>query len=271
MIPKPVTPRSWWLTVAAFLMSSVVACAGALLTSAKAAGTSSLGLRAVGTTGTLVAGPDQFAVTGNTTVNISVARLSGGTTRVVAGPDSSLPRAVQFPSYVGSGTYPRAVVRLLQRSGDALSPGSSNFQYGAVFRLNTVSAGRSVDNGNNLFQRGLYADRAQFKLQIDHGYPSCLVKGSAGRVFVRSNVKLAPDTWYRTTCSRVGSRLAVSVTRHGSASTVSRSVGGSSGTLTFASSVRASIGGKLAYSGAVVSSTDQFNGAVARVWVGPAS
>ncbi len=252
-------------------MSLAVGGAGALLASAEAAGTSRLALQAVGTTGTLVTGPDHFAVAGNTKVSISVGSLSGGTTRVVAGPDSSLPKAVQFPSYVGSGTYPRAVVRLLQSSGDALSPGASNFQYGAVFRLNTVSSGRSVDNGNNLFQRGLYADRAQFKLQIDHGYPSCLVKGSAGRVFVRSSVKVTPGTWYRTTCSRVGSRVTVAVSRYGAATTVSRSVAGSSGTLTFGSSVRASIGGKLAYSGAVLSSTDQFNGAVARVWVGPPS
>jgi len=271
MLPKPVAPRSWWLTVAAFLMSSAVACAGALVASAQAAGTSNLGLQAVGTTGTIVTGADHFAASGDTTVNISVGSLSGGTTRVVAGPDSDLPNAVQFPSYVRSGTYPRAVVRLLQSSGDALSPGASDFEYGAVFRLNAVSSGRSADNGNNLFQRGLYADRAQFKLQIDSGYPSCLVKGSTGRVFAKSNVKLAPDTWYRATCSRIGSRVAVAVTRYGAASTVSRSVGGSIGTLTFGSSVRASIGGKLSNSGALVSSTDQFNGAVASVWVGPAS
>jgi len=220
-----------------------------------------------------VTGAGQFAVGGDTTVAISVASLSGGRAKVVAGPDSALPRAVQFPSYVRSGTYPRAVVRLAPTSGAALSPGTSTFEYGAVFRLDASSSGRSIDNGNNLFQRGLYADRAQLKLQIDHGYPSCLVKGSAGRVYARSNMKVTPDTWYRATCSRVGSRLTVAVTRHGgSFTTVSKSVGGSTGTLTFGSSVRASIGGKLTSSGAIVSSsTDQFNGAVARVWISRAS
>ena len=272
MTLKPVAPRSWRRTAACSLVSVAVACAGDLaVNSAQAAGTSSLALQAIGTTGTTVTGADQFDVTGDTTVGISVAALSGGSTKVVAGPDSALPRAVQFPAYVRSGTYPRAVVRLAQTSGDALSPGSSDFEYGAVFRLNALSSGRSIDNGNNLFQRGLYADRAQFKLQIDHGYPSCLVKGSAGRVFAKSSVKVTPDTWYRATCSRVGSRVTVAVTRYGAATTVTKGVSGSSGTLTFGSSVRASIGGKLTSSGAVVSSTDQFNGAVARAWVGPAS
>ena len=273
MMPKPVGLRSWRHTVAGSLLSLALACAGALVVSAEAASTSSLALQAIGTTGTIVTGADQFAVDGDTTVAISVAGLSGGTAKVVAGPDSALPRAVQFPSYVSSGTYPRAVVRLTPTSGDALSPGSSDFEYGAVFRLNALSSGRSIDNGNNLFQRGLYADRAQFKLQIDYGYPSCLVKGSAGRVFARSSIKVTPDTWYSATCSRVGSLVTVAVTRYGgAATTVSKVVSGSTGTLTFGSSVRASLGGKLTSSGAVVSSsTDQFNGAVAKAWIGPAS
>ena len=270
MMPKPLGLQSWRHPVASSVMSCAVACAGALaVVSAQAASTSSLALQATGTTGTIVTGADQFAVDGDTTVAVSVASLSGGSVKVVTGPDSALPRAVQFPSYVSSGTYPRAVVRLTPQSGDALSPGSSAFEYGAVFRLNATSSGRSIDNGNNLFQRGLYADRAQFKLQIDHGYPSCQVKGSAGRVYARSSIKVTPDVWYHATCSRVGSRVTVGVTRYGgSATTVSKVVGGSTGTLTFGSSVRASIGGKLTSSGAVVaSSTDQFNGAVARVWI----
>ncbi len=270
MMPKPVGLRSWRHAAAGSLMSCAAVCVGALeAVSAQAASTSSLTLQATGATGTIVTGSDQFQVSGDTTVAISVAKLSGGNVRVVTGPDSSLPRAVQFPSYVKSGTYPRAVVRLLPTSGNALSPGSSDFEYGAVFRLNATSSGRSIDNGNNLFQRGLYSSPSQLKLQIDGGYPSCLVKGSAGRVFVKSGTKVAPDTWYRATCSRVGSRVTVGVTRYGgAATTASKAVSGSTGTMSFGSTVRASIGGKLTSSGAVVSSsTDQFNGAVARAWI----
>ena len=274
MISKPVGLPSRRHTAAGSLMVFVVACAGALeVLSAQAASTSTLALQARGTTGTTVTGADQFTVGGDTTVAISVAGLNGGSAKVVAGPDSTLPRAVQFPPYVTSGTYPRAVVRLIPRSGAALSPGSSGFAYGAVFRLNASSSGRSIDNGNNLFQRGLYADRSQFKLQIDHGYPSCLVRGSAGRVTARSSIKVTPDKWYRATCSRVGSRVTVGVARYGgAASTVTKVFSGSTGTLTFGSSVRTSIGGKLTSTGAVESSsTDQFNGAVARAWIRPTS
>ena len=269
MLRKSVGVPRWRHPAAGSLISAVVVCAGALeVATAQAASTSSLTLQATGPIGTTVTGADQFDVGGSTTVNISVAKLSGGNLKVVSGPDGSRPRAVQFPSYVGSGTYPRAVLRLNPVAGDALAPGSSDFEYGAVFRLNAKSSGRSIDNGNNLLQRGLYSGPAQFKLQVDGGYPSCSVRGSAGRAYVKSGVKVAADRWYRAACSRSGSRVTVSVTPYGGATTVSRSVTHSSGTLSFKSSLPTSIGGKLTSTGAVVSSsTDQFNGAVASAWV----
>jgi hypothetical protein len=224
-------------------------------------------VKARGTGGSVVTGTDQLAISG-TTAEVAVARTSGGNATVVRGPDSSLPRAVKFPAYVASGTYPRAVVRLSSMSGGAVSPGTADFEYGAVFRLNAISSGRSMDNGNNLLQRGLYGNPAQFKLQVDKGYPSCLVRGSNGQVYVASATKLVPDAWYRVTCSRIGSRLTVSVVRHtSSAKTVSRSASGSAGRVAFSSSVVASVGGKLTSSGKVASSTDQFNGAVASAWI----
>jgi hypothetical protein len=229
---------------------------------------SSLSMRAAGPTGSHVQGGGQFVVGGNTSVKISVASLSGGKARVAAGPSRALPRAVDFPSYVASGSYPRAVVRLAPASGGALSPGAGGFEFGAVLRLDAASSGRSVDNGNNLLQRGLYGDSSQFKLQLDGGYPSCLVRGSSGQVSVRSATKVASNSWYTVTCSRVGTRVSIKVQRYGSsAAPASRSAGGSTGTVTFRTSVPASIGGKLTSAGSVASSTDQFNGAVARAWV----
>ena len=131
-------------------------------------------------------------------MKISVARLSGGNATVVAGPDSILPRAVQFPSYVGSGTYPRAVVGLTPLTGSALS------------RIHRLRVRRSLPAELHLvgtidrqreqpLQRGLYGDPSQFKLQIDHGYPSCLVRGSSGQVSIASSAKITPDRWYRVT------------------------------------------------------------------------
>ena len=269
-MPRPIGLTSRRNAAAGSLTALAIAwCAASGVGGAQAVTPSSLTLQAIGATGTIVTGADQFVVGGDTTVKISVARLSGGNATVVAGPDSILPRAVQFPSYVGSGTYPRAVVGLTPLTGSALSPGSTDFEYGAVFRLNATSSGRSIDNGNNLLQRGLYGDPSQFKLQIDHGYPSCLVRGSAGQVSIASSARITPDRWYRATCSRVGSRVTVQVTPYGSAATpVSNVRSGSTGTLAFGLSLPASIGGKLTPAGAVVSSsTDQFNGAVANAWV----
>ena len=154
----------------------------------EAASPNSLTMAVVGTTGTVVTGPGQFTVGGDTPVRIAVARLSGGNAKVVTGPDGVSP-AVQFPAYVKSGTYPRAVVGVTPTSGGGLSPGASDFEYGAVFRLDATSSGRSIDNGDNLFQRGLYEDSAQFKLQIDKGYPSCRVRGSGGQGFVTSKTQ----------------------------------------------------------------------------------
>ena len=232
-----------------------------------AATANSLTMQVVGTTGTVATGADQFTVGGDTSVKVAVAKLSGGNAKVVAGPDSST-QAMQFPAYVNSGTYPRAVITATPTSGGGLSPGASDFEYGAVFRLNATSSGRSIDNGDNLFQRGLYEDSSQFKLQIDHGYPSCRVRGSGGQVFASSSLKVTPDKWYRATCSRVGSKVTVQVVAFGSTATpVSNVANGSAGTLSFPASLPAAIGGKVSSSGAVISSaTDQFNGAVANVW-----
>lgn len=267
-MPEPVGTRRTNV-VASGASALALAVSGTLgVAGAHAADTSSLTVRATGSTGTTVKSTSQFVIGGNTPVKIAVASLSGGTAKIAAGPSSALPRSVRFPSYVASGTYPRAVVRMSPSSGGALSPGSTGFEFGAVLRLDAASSGRSVDNGNNLLQRGLYGHSSQFKLQLDHGYPSCLVRGSSGQVAVKSGTKVAPDKWYRITCTRMGSKVTVQVARYGaSTAPTSRSASGSTGTVSFASSVPASIGGKLTSSGAVASSNDQFNGAVASAWV----
>jgi hypothetical protein len=189
----------------------------------------------------------------------------------VPGPDSALPKAIRLPSYVASGPYPRAVVSLTPVSGHALSPGSSSFSFGAVYRLDATSSGRSLDDGDNVFQRGRYGDRSVWKLQVDDGHPSCLVKGTGGQAFVRSPATVTADRWYRTTCTRVGTTLSVEVRPYaGGTAGVRTTVDAASGDVSFHSTPPASIGGKLttdAGTAVVASGTDQLNGAVARVWV----
>ena len=220
-----------------------------------------------GTIGTVVTGASQFTVTGDTTLSMSVAQISGGQAHVVAGPGGSLPSAIKFPAYVSSGTYPRAVVRATPTSGEALDPGYADFEFGAVMRLNAVSSGRTEDNGDNVFQRGLFNEPSMFKLQLDGGRPSCFVRGASGLATVRSSVSVARGSWYTVRCSRAGGQLSIDVTAWGSSTKVRTSVWQASGNVSFPSSRAASIGGKLDSLGEIVSgASDQMNGAVAQVW-----
>jgi len=257
-------------------MRRSTACASVLLavtTSLVGVGSSSaatrlLTLNAVGAPLTLVSGSSQLAATGGTTVRIAMARLSGGNAVVVAGPSATLPRALQFPPYVASGVYPRAVVEVTPVSGSGLTPGASNFRYGAVFRLGRTSSGRAIDNGDNVFQRGLSSEGSMFKLDVDHGRPSCKVNGTAGPALVRSGVVVRRGAWYKAWCSRVGSTLSIEVKPYGSAALPHRNVvSGSTGTIAFAANRPATIGGKASAVGTMVeAATDQLNGAVAQVW-----
>lgn len=118
----------------AALPAVVATFAGALGAPAAVAATPSLTLTSVGSPATRVSGSGQLASSGDTGVDITVAQLSGGQATVTAGPDGALPKAVQFPPYVASGTYPRAVVRVAPTSGAGLDPGSADFEFGAVLR-----------------------------------------------------------------------------------------------------------------------------------------
>lgn len=253
----------------ATLGSTVLALAtsGGLGFSASAVTAPTVRVTATGSSGTTVSGSGQLAVTGDTTAAITVAHLSGGNAVLAPGPGAGLPSAVQFPPYVASGTYPRAVVRVGPSSGAGLDPGSADFEYGAVLRLDPTSSGRSVDNGDNVFQRGLSYEASMFKLQADSGRPSCRVRGSSGEVFVRSTTTLTRGSWYTARCSRTASQLSIEVSRYGSTTVVRTVATGPTGALSFPAGRPAAIGGKLNASGDIVSSSsDQLNGAVAQVW-----
>jgi hypothetical protein len=253
-------------TVCASVLVAVTA--GLVGVGPSSAATPLLSLTVAGARQTLVSGSSQLAASGGTSVRIAVARLSGGRPVVVTGPSASLPRAIQFPPYVASGVYPRAVVEVTPVSGSGLTPGASDFRYGAVFRLGRTSSGRAIDNGDNVFQRGLSSEGSLFKLDVDHGRPSCKVKGTAGPVLVRSAVVVRRGSWYKAWCSRVGSTLSIEVKAYGSAALPRRNVAyGSAGTIGFAANRPATIGGKADARGTMVGgATDQLNGAVAQVW-----
>ena len=260
-------PRSL-RAVAVSVFSLALVGSGAVLAGAQAAPAGSLTLTADGGVGTLVSSVSQLAVGGDTSVDVGVVDLDGGGVRTVVGPGLALPLALQFPAYGDGSSYPRAVVGVTPTSGDALSPGSSDFSFGAVFRLDATSSGDSVDNGDNLFQRGLFYEDSLYKLQLDHGRPACMVRGSAGRVKARLDSTITPDRWYRATCSRVGNRVSLAVTPYAGGETDRSDSSGEIGSLRFPASRPASIGGKLDASGGMIQrASDQFNGAVAQVWI----
>jgi hypothetical protein len=62
---------------------------------------------------------------------------------------------------------------------DVLEARLGDFRFGAAFRLDAVSQGSRADNGDNLVQRGLSGDPAQYKLQLDGRVPACRVQGAA--------------------------------------------------------------------------------------------
>jgi hypothetical protein len=220
-------------------------------------------------------GYSTFANSGNAVLGISVVRdhggvLTDGNPRVRPLED----RAIRYPRHSSEVNAPHAVVQVVDRRGsDDLSPGSRTFRFGADFVLDRVSedsgsGGR--DNGDNLLQRGLFDQGAQYKVQLDHRVPSCRVKGSLGVVSVSSSVqRVRPEVWYRVRCVRVGSQLSIVLTAWSSSGqTKTRdSATGPIGAVSPRRSVPVSIGGKLAERDVINHASDQFNGRIDNVVV----
>ena len=242
--------------------------AGGVLSGAQADSTNVLSLSADGAIGALVRDAEPLALGGDTSVDIDVVGVNGGRVSLVPGP-GLLQSAVRFPSYDDDGaTYPRAALSLTPTAGGALAPGSGNFVYSGLYKLDAVSSGGASDNGDNLFQRGVWSEDSMFKLQVDRGYPACVVKGSLGLVSVKSPTRVERDVWYRTTCRRVGDTVSVSVNAYGSTDVARTEASGEIGELSFRATRPASIGGKVDPDGDLLqSASDQFNGAVAQVWI----
>jgi hypothetical protein len=98
-------------------------------------------------------------------------------------------------------------------------PGKRQFAVAVAFR---APSGMKIFNGTdspNLVQKGRYASRGQWKLQLtdrDGGSVQCRMKGSAGAVLVTSGVgQVASDKkWHRATCVRRGGKVALVVDGH---------------------------------------------------------
>jgi hypothetical protein len=178
--------------------------------------------------------------------------------------------AADYPAFDGSTRGPRAVVAVTNAGAtDALSPGAASFAFGADVRRDPVSTGTPSDNGNNVVQRGLFGDVAQFKVQLDNGHPLCRVKGDLGVLSVNSRLFLRSNTWYRIICVRQvsvsGDHLALTVAPVRLDGTPGPAVSSSSAVLPvgdtgFSYDTPLSVGGKLNPNLTIVAASDQFNG-----------
>jgi hypothetical protein len=217
-----------------------------------------------------------LANVGSATVAVTVVTAHGGRLRArhVKTVGS---RVADYPAYDGRADGPRAVVSVLPvGSDDPLEPLGASFRFGVDARLDAKSQGTSADDGNNLIQRGLFSDGAQFKIQEDSRTLSCRVQGQSGALMVVSKVRPRAKAWYRIRCARNvvsgGDRLVIAVrTIRGPGSlgpvTKTWSPTGQVGVLDFAPSTPLSVGGKLTGPTAVHPASDQFNGMLDNAFV----
>jgi hypothetical protein len=212
---------------------------------------------------------------GDGPVEASIVTSHGGTLTIAAS-RAGQGDAARFPAFDPTESGQRAVVEIENRTDtDVLAPRSRDFAWSAAFKVDARSSdhsGTSYDDGDNLFQRGLYDDD-QYKLDVDDHQPGCRLRGStgdAGAVRVVAPVTVSPDKWYRATCDRSGDRLTITVVAFDAEGRATRSWTNSAtssvgfGSLTWKDiKTPVTIGGKLdADATPADGSTDQFNGVV---------
>jgi hypothetical protein len=201
---------------------------------------------------------------------LRVHRATWGNGRIVQSRAPHGP-AVRLPAF--RSTHPGfAMIRVDNiREPDRMRPGDGDFAFGASFSLDRISDGSAADNGDNLIQRGVFKSPSQYKIQLDQRRVSCLVRGMDGAVVVEGAHPVRPEHWYRVECVRRGESVVLKIAAIDKDGRGPRSITrhrGPIGAVTMPLDTPLSIGGKLAGDGTLhPTSTDQFNGAVAHVFL----
>jgi hypothetical protein len=214
---------------------------------------------------------------GTADITVSWSRIDDGRAEPTAGPDGT--PALDMPDFTTETPYPRAALVVRNATDtDDLSPGTQDFTWGADFQLDAVStAATGHDNGDNLLQRGLWGQGAEYKAEVDLRRASCVVHGTEGTLLVRAEMDAEPGKWYRMRCSRDSEGLTVTARELGSdgwGPEIEARVTGPVGSVDYPASTPVSIGGKVTPDGTLVqSATDQFNGLIANpvIQIGTAS
>jgi hypothetical protein len=213
-------------------------------------------------------GAGDLDVHGARPASVTVVTASAGRLRAMGGLAGRT--AIGLPAYSSKSDEPIAIVAVRPR-GSWMTPVEGDIDLEVDLELDKVTSGTKRDNGDNVQQRGLYVNEAQYKLQVDHHRPSCLMRGIGGQVIARVPELLQPEQWYRIRCTRDHDEVFLAVSRldeQGSpVSTRTAVARGEIGAMEFPASSPMSIGGKLAPDGSPAAATDQFNGLLDRVRV----
>jgi hypothetical protein len=218
-------------------------------------------------------GSNPFQVTSQgSDVKVDVRRENMPVGRVTSGDGS---RGLRFPHFLADVEAPRMVLVLQPEEPAAASvdpTSGGDFTFGADVKLDRNAGSGIFDNGDNVVQRGLFADPSQYKLQVDKRVPSCTVKSPLARAFVNAPEPMQPG-WYRIVCDYHDGVLTVSTSRmeNGVAGEpVQASVTEDLGPLVFNPATPVVVGGKIGSNGLLVRrQPDQFNGALDNVFVAP--
>ena len=201
---------------------------------------------------------------GDVPATISVATFGGGRLTWAEGWEGG---GVRTPAYGPAAGAPAAAL-VAEPTADALQPREHDFTLGVDFSSDGSVRGRSGDDGDNLVQRGRFDGRAQLKLQLDHGVPSCRLAGADGAVVVSAGEAVMPRRWYRLTCERAAGLVLLRLKDLES----DQSVGewredADPGDIRFGD-VPVAVGAKVSDSGRIdPAGTDQFHGVIDRVYI----
>lgn len=118
-------------------------------------------------------------------------------------------QALRFPAVCAvTEGCPRAMVAIAHEA--ALDPAEKDFSYGAGVLLPADQTAQ----GSNIVQKGRFGSSGgQWKLQVDtlDGKPSCVVRGEASLLAVRSTESIADGQWHDVMCTKDDSGVSIEV------------------------------------------------------------
>jgi len=102
----------------------------------------------------------------------------------------------------------QGVIKIEDSVPGVFTPGINNFEWGATVQLTAPS----TDMGMNVIQKGRSGTEDMWKLQLDLGNASCVVKVDGGAVAKAASPQLTVGHNYKLRCKRVSGTLTLTVT-----------------------------------------------------------